>query len=155
MQGLTQKVGRETVWGEGENKLLLWKLSISTICKSVQKTESARGDKPTAESQILRACQEGTPPAECWPNDLDDSRFTTEIKADRPICKKDTYVLIKQTLLSLLDSTHQQDGQVYVYQVDGNEDFVKIGYTSRTMTERSEEWTLACNRVSTRCLFIP
>lgn len=134
---------------QGEDKLLSWKLSISTICRSAQKTESARDDKPTVESQILRARREGTPPAECWPNVLDDSRFITEIKPDRPTCKEDAYELIKQTLLLSLDSTDQRDGQVYVYQVDGNEDFVKIGYTSRRMTERSEEWTLACNRAST------
>jgi hypothetical protein len=40
----------------------------------------------------------------------------------------------------------QRDGYVYLYEVEGNKGLVKIGYTSRSIGKRHEEWTFDCNR---------
>lgn len=45
-----------------------------------------------------------------------------------------------------LDKIDERSGYVYLYEVDGNPGFVKIGYTLRDIAERHEEWTFQCNR---------
>ncbi|KAJ6780086.1 hypothetical protein PWT90_01015 [Aphanocladium album] len=41
------------------------------------------------------------------------------------------------------------DGYVYLYQVPGNDSLVKIGFTTRDVTTRHEEWKQSCHRVPT------
>ncbi|KAF2010178.1 DUF1766-domain-containing protein [Aaosphaeria arxii CBS 175.79] len=39
-------------------------------------------------------------------------------------------------------------GYVYAYEVPGNEGYVKIGFTNRSLTERHDEWSFDCNRLT-------
>jgi hypothetical protein len=39
------------------------------------------------------------------------------------------------------------DGYVYVYEVEGNEGFVNIGFTTQTIKARSGQWKSECGRV--------
>jgi hypothetical protein len=46
------------------------------------------------------------------------------------------------------------DGYVYAYEVEGNNGYVKIGYTTRSVTDRHNEWSFDCNR-QTKSLYPP
>ncbi|PYI18901.1 hypothetical protein BO99DRAFT_150096 [Aspergillus violaceofuscus CBS 115571] len=37
-------------------------------------------------------------------------------------------------------------GYVYVYEIKGNEGYVKVGYTKKTARKRMDEWSESCNR---------
>jgi hypothetical protein len=47
-----------------------------------------------------------------------------------------------------VNSDDLKDGYVYMCEVEGNERFVRIGYTCRTLEKRHREWKLDCNRLS-------
>ena len=58
-------------------------------------------------------------------------------------------------MMEPLDSTDQKKGYVYLYEVQGNKGFVKIGYTSRSTETRHREWSFDCNRDSKSLYPIP
>jgi hypothetical protein len=45
-----------------------------------------------------------------------------------------------------LDEEDQKTGQIYIYRVHGQPKLLKIGYTSRSIAQRHEEWESDCNR---------
>jgi hypothetical protein len=55
----------------------------------------------------------------------------------------------KKELDEPLKPIDYKDGHVYLYEVDGNPGFVKLGYTMRAIQERSREWKFGCNRIPT------
>ena len=59
---------------------------------------------------------------------------------------KSSYDLIQSEVVRSLDLKDVGEGYVYLYEVEGNEGFVKIGYTSRDLKTRHEEWEFDCNR---------
>ncbi|GIJ99645.1 hypothetical protein Aspvir_003646 [Aspergillus viridinutans] len=87
-------------------------------------------------------------PAEYWPAAYDVSPLSIIERSDRLNDYKSPYDKIKRQARSPLDAKlgDLKDGFVYLYEVEGNNGFVKIGYTSRTTDERHEEWAFACNR---------
>ncbi|KAL6232414.1 hypothetical protein BDW75DRAFT_217841 [Aspergillus navahoensis] len=49
-------------------------------------------------------------------------------------------------MMKTLSAKDQETGYLYIYEVEGNKEFVKIGYTTRSIKERHEEWCFDCNR---------
>jgi hypothetical protein len=87
-------------------------------------------------------------PATFWPVAYDTTPFDIIARSDRLADYKSSYNLVGTEVTKPLDSTDQKDGCVYLYEVEGNEGFVKIGYTSRSPEMRHEEWSFDCNRHS-------
>jgi hypothetical protein len=61
---------------------------------------------------------------------------------------RSSHRLIQTEMARKLDENEQGEGFVYLYEVKGNKGFVKIGFTSRTVATRHNEWSFACNRNS-------
>ncbi|KAG4271106.1 hypothetical protein FPRO04_11334 [Fusarium proliferatum] len=78
-----------------------------------------------------------------WPATYDTSPFTI-IERSRKLADYDSLYDISKRKLDAMD---QKDGYVYMYEVEGNPGFVKIGYTTRSIEERLREWEFDCNRV--------
>jgi hypothetical protein len=57
---------------------------------------------------------------------------------------------LEDLIKSPLESGEETHGYVYLYEVDGNEGWVKLGYTTRTIEDRLNEWTSDCNRKTKR-----
>jgi hypothetical protein len=89
-------------------------------------------------------------PAEYWPVAYDVSPFSIIERSDRLNDSELAYKEIGAQARSCLDvkAGDLKPGYVYLYEVEGNKGFVKIGYTSRTTAERHEEWAFACNRAA-------
>jgi hypothetical protein len=79
---------------QGNDKLHIWLSTISAVIMSM-KAAGSQDDKLASESMIVRSRREGTPPADCWPDVIDNSKFITHIKPDRPAYEEGTYELIK------------------------------------------------------------
>jgi hypothetical protein len=54
-----------------------------------------------------------------------------------------------------LKASDQVNGYLYAYEVEGNEGFVEIGYITRPVNKRHEEWCFECNRESKPLFPIP
>ena len=133
---------------QGDELLKTWRSKRSELCKDIHEPKAASAGSPTAESWIIRSRREGTPPAKCWPAAPDASPFRTRIESGRPAKKEDAYRLVRDEIQRPPDAESKQKGYVYAYTVPGNEGFVKIGYTTRSVGESKEEWTFGCNRTS-------
>lgn len=86
-------------------------------------------------------------PATFWPETYDMTPFDILVASNRLAFSISSYRLIQSTIELPLDRTDQQDGYVYLYEVDGNSGFVKIGYTGRSIEVRHQEWEFDCNRL--------
>lgn len=86
-------------------------------------------------------------PAEFWPETYDTSPFIIPRKANHIRNRRRSYYGVQRQLQASLRKGHQNKGFLYAYEVEGNEGFVKIGYTTRTLEERHEEWSFDCNRL--------
>ncbi|KAK3081643.1 hypothetical protein LTS18_004448 [Coniosporium uncinatum] len=87
-----------------------------------------------------------TDPASYWPKAYDTSLFEILVHADRLASPTLSHKLIRTKISRLLDARDLHDGYVYAYEVDGNNGYVKIGYTTRSVTDRHDEWSFDCNR---------
>jgi hypothetical protein len=58
-------------------------------------------------------------------------------------------------MMKRLSADDQKNGYLYIYEVEGNKGFVKIGYTTRSIRKRHEEWGFDCNRKSNPLFPIP
>ncbi|OCK75834.1 DUF1766-domain-containing protein [Lepidopterella palustris CBS 459.81] len=85
-------------------------------------------------------------PATVWPQAYDTTPFDIIARSDRLADYKSSYYLIRREVTKPLESGDQEDGYVYMYEVEGNKGFVKIGYTGRSIEMRHEEWGFDCNR---------
>ncbi|RKK25706.1 hypothetical protein BFJ68_g14093 [Fusarium oxysporum] len=83
-----------------------------------------------------------------WPTKYNTSPFEIIARSDRVADSKSSYDMVKGEILRELHDMDQRDGQVYMYKVEGNPGFVKIGYTTRFVEERLQEWDFDCNRAS-------
>ncbi|KAM0081835.1 hypothetical protein ACKRZS_005976 [Fusarium odoratissimum] len=83
-----------------------------------------------------------------WPTKYNTSPFEIIPKSDRVADYKSSYDMVQREMLRELHDMDQRDGQVYMYKVEGNPGFVKIGYTTRFVEERLQEWDFDCNRAS-------
>ncbi|KAF2843966.1 DUF1766-domain-containing protein, partial [Plenodomus tracheiphilus IPT5] len=85
-------------------------------------------------------------PALYWPKAYDSSCFNILQHANHDASPTRSHKLIRAEISRLLDARDLRDGYVYSYEVEGNEGYVKIGYTTRPVTERHDEWSFDCNR---------
>lgn len=88
-------------------------------------------------------------PAKYWPSAYDESPFENIEKNSKPDEPRSSFggVLKKAESPLNVAAGDLRDGYVYLYQVKGNEKYVKIGYTTREVDARHKEWEFACNRV--------
>lgn len=106
---------------------------------------------PTPESRKARSKS----PATYWDRGYDTSAFDVLGKndtTDGDVQPHDMVRTVAQELLNAekkLSDNEVNDGFVYVYTVPGNTGFVKVGFTTRDVKERHNEWTKDCNRDST------
>ncbi|KAN0098840.1 DUF1766 domain containing protein [Hyaloscypha variabilis] len=88
----------------------------------------------------------GGNPADFWDDDDDISAFIIEIEKDRPSNYLACYSLVRDKMVEPLKESEVDSGYVYVYEVEGNKGFVKIGFTTQTIKERSAQWKSECDR---------
>lgn len=85
-------------------------------------------------------------PVTHWPDQYDTTPFDIVERSDSPDNCKVSYDMIRRQMMERLDADDQKNGYLYVYEVEGNKGFVKIGYTTRSIKKRHEEWCFDCNR---------
>jgi hypothetical protein len=137
----------------------LWKsriMEIHSIChaegakltKDTLPSASQNRVVLTARTSRLSTLKLNMDPAEYWPAAYDVSPFSIIERSDRLNDYELSYSKIAGQARRPLNAKlgELKDGYVYMYEVEGNDGFVKIGYTSRTTDERHEEWAFACNR---------
>jgi hypothetical protein len=101
---------------------------------------------PSPRAPLGPAINPDADPALYWPQAYDSSPFNILSHADHdasPIC---SHKRIHTEIGKPLDVHDLRDGYVYAYEVEGNKGYVKIGYTTRSVTERHDEWSFDCNR---------
>ena len=86
-------------------------------------------------------------PAAFWPETHDTTPFDIISRSNRLAGYTSSYGLIQSQLKKPLDDTDEQNGYVYLYEVEGNSGFVKLGYTGGPVEVRHQEWNFDCNRV--------
>jgi hypothetical protein len=85
-------------------------------------------------------------PALYWPKAYDLSPFNILAHANHDASPTSSYKGIREKISSLLAANEFDPGYVYSYEVEGNKGYVKIGFTSRPVTKRHDEWSFECNR---------
>ena len=90
-----------------------------------------------------------------WPDQCDKTAFDIVERGGRPDDHEASYNGVRRQMMKRLSADDQKNGYVYVYEVEGNKGFVKIGYTTRSIRKRHEEWGFDCNRKSTPLFPIP
>ncbi|EHK95983.1 hypothetical protein M7I_8335 [Glarea lozoyensis 74030] len=119
-----------------------WKHRITMIYEAYPAQEQPL--KSTYSTGFLRRLKGD--PAKFWDDADDKSAFRTEIEKDRPSDDLACYSLIQHKIMEPLKKSELVEGYVYAYEVEGNEGFVKIGYTTRPIEVRSAEWKVECDR---------
>jgi hypothetical protein len=84
-------------------------------------------------------------PSKFWPPNLDTSPFKRLPRRDSIPNLTARYDQLKAVVTRNLAKTHHVEGYVYLYEVEGNEGFIKLGYT-KNLEKRHEEWAFDCNR---------
>lgn len=100
-----------------------------------------RGLSPLRNLQSLSS-EFNQDPATFWPKAYDTTPFHITARENGLA----DYNRVRRKLKKPLDCRDQEDGYVYLYEVEGNERFVKIGYTGRSVEMRQKEWAFDCNR---------
>ncbi|KAF7180835.1 hypothetical protein CNMCM7691_010126 [Aspergillus felis] len=137
----------------------LWKsrvMEIHSICQAECAKLAEDITPSTSQNQVVLTARNSrlSPlipninPAEYWPAAYDVSPFSIIERSYRLDDYELSYEKIKRQARSSLDAKDLKDGFVYLYEVEGNNGFVKIGYTNRTTDVRHEEWAFACNRAT-------
>jgi hypothetical protein len=80
-----------------------------------------------------------------WPEAMDVSPWTI-IKRRHQMGSTMQCSSVASVARELLDREDQKMGQVYIYRVHEQPRLLKIGYTSRSIAQRHEEWESDCNR---------
>ncbi|RAO73445.1 uncharacterized protein BHQ10_009457 [Talaromyces amestolkiae] len=84
-------------------------------------------------------------PVTFWPKANDTSPFHVIVMGNG----LPGYDRVQSKLQQPLGGRDLEDGYVYLYQVEGNERFVKIGWTADSVKVRHEKWAFDCNRNTT------
>ncbi|KAH7393565.1 T5orf172 domain-containing protein [Cadophora sp. MPI-SDFR-AT-0126] len=137
-----------------------WKLSIFEIRKKggpkMMPYSTKNNNTLVSQNRGLPAPRSSRPlaldlaqdPAAFWPNTYDRTPFDILSRGNRLADYKSSYHLIQSELKRPLDEIDQQEGYVYLYEVEGNSGFVKLGYTRGPVKVRHQDWTFDCNRVA-------
>ncbi|KIM96963.1 hypothetical protein OIDMADRAFT_183024 [Oidiodendron maius Zn] len=113
------------------------------------------GGLPTPRSSRSLTPDLARDPTAFWPETYDTTPFDILSRSNRLTDHTSSYRLIQTLLKKPLDGKDQRDGYVYLYEVDGNSGFVKLGYTGRAVEVRHQEWDFDCNRVPRALYPIP
>lgn len=148
----------------------LWKASIVEIrkglpVKSVASSPTARvgssfrgsespSTKTSMAAPVSQSARLPTPPnfdqdlTTYWPKAYDTSPFNiiSRNATDGLADSQSSRAKVKSEIMRELNPRDPTSGHVYVYEVDGNPGFVKIGYTGRLVEDRHQEWSFDCNR---------
>ncbi|PKX97782.1 DUF1766-domain-containing protein [Aspergillus novofumigatus IBT 16806] len=130
----------------------LWKsriMEIHSICPEDTPPSAPQNRVVlTARTSRFSTLRLNINPVEYWPAAYDVSPFSIIERSDKLNDYELSYNRIAEQARSPLNAKlgDLKHGYVYMYEVEGNDGFVKIGYTSRTTDERHEEWAFACNR---------
>ncbi|GAM39884.1 hypothetical protein TCE0_034r11792 [Talaromyces pinophilus] len=84
-------------------------------------------------------------PVTFWPKAYDTTPFHIIVMGNG----LPGYDRVQSKLQQPLEGRDLEDGYVYLYQVEGNERFVKIGWTADSVKVRHEKWAFDCNRNTT------
>lgn len=102
---------------------------------------------PSKHSTAVSGNSRYPSPAEFWPETYDTTPFIVPPKANHIRNRRQSCFGVQKQLQTPLRKEHRDEGYLYAYEVEGNKGFVKIGYTTRTVEERHEEWSFDCNRL--------
>jgi hypothetical protein len=143
------------------SKVASWKSVIMEIRakidqESVQDVEGSLHEKPKSRTllsnvQVIekqsseKKASSLRDPASHWPKAYDITTFNT-VRWDRVSKDNSPYLLIRKTIQRALDVKDLRDGHIYLYEVEGNQGYVKVGYTTRSVQQRHSEWEFECNR---------
>lgn len=103
------------------------------------------GQLPTPRNTRSLSPEFRKSPSKFWPSALDASPFQRLPRLDDVPNLRQCYDLVKKVVTRNLAKTHNIEGYVYLYEVEGNEGFVKIGYT-KALDKRHKDWSFDCNR---------
>jgi hypothetical protein len=113
--------------------------------------EEERNSSKGQDRKIILPC----PSTDClenprlhWPSQYDKTPFKIVERSKSPNDHTTSYHDIRRRMMEGLDDEDKNDGFLYIYEVKGNEGFVKIGYTTRSINKRHDEWSFGCNRES-------
>ncbi|KAK3175438.1 hypothetical protein K4F52_010268 [Lecanicillium sp. MT-2017a] len=135
----------------GVKKTALRPLDASDYDQHTDLEDEAAG--PTISSRSRAApSREVRDVAEFWPKESIDSPW--EVIRMESGAKPDNYLHrhISKLARTVLNTSQEKsenevnDGFVYIYQVPGNDDLVKIGFTTKEVKLRHAEWAFDCNR---------
>lgn len=120
------------------------------------------GSPPTKRSDVLvlRSGSQSIPNfdrdlSKFWPAAYDTSPFEIIERSAGLADYKSSYDMINREMTRELGEKDQINGHVYMYEVEGNKGFVKIGYTARLVEDRLREWDFHCNRAPRALYPIP
>jgi hypothetical protein len=101
---------------------------------------------PNSQASLGPGNSTDADPALYWPKAYDTSLFNIVARVNPDVSPTRSHERIRTAIQKSLISSDLRDGHVYSYEVEGNEGYVKIGYTTRPLTERYNEWSFNCNR---------
>ncbi|KAF5965916.1 hypothetical protein FCOIX_12720 [Fusarium coicis] len=152
-------------------KVASWKSSIVEILAEhlIKLAESGAPEEPVApespstsrsDGLVLKSGSLSIPNFDrelstYWPATYNTSPFEIIMKSNRLADYKSSYDTVKREMTRELHDKDQRDGHVYMYEVEGNPGFVKIGYTTRSVEERLQDWDFNCNRAPKALYPIP
>jgi hypothetical protein len=96
----------------------------------------------TSRFDIVEKISEYTDTESCKQRIRDElQRSIQRTDFEKYVERTQTDIKVKELLLENGDF-----GYVYIYEVEGNEGYIKIGYTTKSAEDRLEDWTFRCNR---------
>jgi hypothetical protein len=101
---------------------------------------------PGAQKNAHPSISPDVDPASYWPEVYDLTPFEKPQRSNYDASPESLHKLILKRIENPLARYEITKGYVYAYEVEGNEGYVKIGYTSRSLAERHDEWSFDCNR---------
>jgi hypothetical protein len=107
---------------------------------------TSRSDGIVSRSESLSILSFDRDLSTYWPARYNTSPFEILARSDRLSDYKSSNEMVKEEMRRELHDKNQKDGHMYMYEVEGNPGFVKIGYTTRSVEERLQEWDFNCNR---------
>ena len=118
---------------------------LSRILRSsVSPTKHGTGSSALRSGEPSSSLNPRRDPSTYWTKKYDTSPFHIIAKSDA--LADSQHDRIKRKMMQGLLDKDRKDGYVYAFQVQGNPGYVKIGYTTRSVKERHEEWRFECNR---------
>ncbi|KAG8670860.1 hypothetical protein FPOAC2_04163 [Fusarium poae] len=120
-----------------------------------EKSSTYATDSPVSENQSLPIFNFDQDLSAYWPAIHNTSPFEIVESSGRLIDSRSSYPLIKRLINKSLVKADLCHGYIYMYEVEGNPGFVKIGYTTQPVEDRLDKWKFDCNRAPKALYPIP